>query len=129
MPIAKKTTNGFFKRVYGGQTETVCLLKREDDQRAGIIKSITLYNVRWEQIYKAGEPYQGSMSSSHRRLLLVHREELDYAGVNYINATDRFRDEQGRHWQPESTTMIDNLIFENVVRVHCLRCDTPDKVL
>ncbi len=72
---------------------------------------------------QTGEPYQGSMTSMNTRTICIPRAALDEAGVAYISALDRFRDVEGRHWQPESTTPIDIKLFENIVNVVCLRAD------
>lgn len=125
MVIRKNNTNSFFRKLFAGQVETVCLLKRENDQRAGTVRTVHLWPVRWKPILQTGEPYQGSMTSVNRRTVCIPRFALDEAGVAYISALDRFKDEQGRHWQPESTTVIDIKLFENIVNVDCLRCDVP----
>lgn len=126
MPIKKNNTNGFFKRVYAGETETATLLKRDDDQRAGVVRSVPLYGVRWDQVHKAGQHIHQGMTTDHRREIHIPREELDYAGVNYINGLDRFVDEQNRHWHAESPNLISNLLFENVVVIRCVRVDPPN---
>lgn len=129
MAIRQSTTKSFFRTIYAGMTETVCLLKRENDQRAGVVRSVMVHGVKWDDIMKTGEPLQGSMTSAHRRTLYVPKVRLQDAGVSYINSLDRFRDKQGRHWQPESTTTIFIEMFENIVSVDCLRCDPPSPVL
>jgi hypothetical protein len=123
MGIRANNTNGFFRRLYAGETEKVCLMKREPDQRAGVFRTVTLYGVRWDEISKTGEPLQISMTSSHRRALHIPREAMKFAHVEFISALDRFRDKEGRLWQPESTTPIMEKLFENMIVVYCLRCD------
>ena len=125
MPIRKNNTKSFFRKIFAGEVESVCLLKREPDQRAGTVREVGLYPIRWKPIMQTGEPLQGSFTSVNRRTICIPRAALDEAGVAYISSLDRFRDEQGRHWQPESTTIIDIKLFENIVNVDCLRCDPP----
>ncbi len=132
MTIRQSTSRSVFRAVYSGMTETVCLLKRENDQRAGIFRSIPLYGVKWENTMKTGEPLQGSMTSSHHRIIFIEKKRLQAVGVQYINHLDRFRDKEGRHWQSESTERIDITLFENVCEISCLRCDPgvpPNQVL
>lgn len=125
MPLNKDTTRTFYEVLYATEIVTVTLIKRDDDQREGIQKTLTLYNVRFSRIFKTGEPYQGDMVSDHRVLLHIPRRELDRVGVAYISPIDRFVDAQGRYWQPESTTLITVQLFENVVNIQCLRVDPP----
>ena len=125
MPLNKRNTKTFHRVLYSTEMESVTLLKREDDQREGVVTSLILYQCRWSRIFKQGEPYQGDMFSDHTRVLHIPRVELDRVGVPYINAIDRFIDEQGRWWQPESTTLIRIQLFENQLCIACLRVDPP----
>lgn len=123
MPLNKRNTKVFHRTLYAGILESVILLKRNDDQQEGTVTAIQLFQVRWGQIAKTGEPIAGDMSSEHTRTLHIPRCELDRVGVWYINAADRFQDEQGRIWEPESTTTIDVKLFENHLCVNCKRLD------
>ena len=125
MPLKRWNSRTFHRRLKAGQLETVVLLKREDDQREGIVVSLVLYQCWWSMIFKSGEPLLGDMSSAHTRLLHLPRCELDRVGVAYVNAIDRFVDEQGRYWQPESTTQLVVKQFEQQMDVACLRVDPP----
>ncbi len=125
MPLNRSTTRVFHRVLYATELQTLTLIKRGDDQREGVQVTYLLYECRWSRIYKTGEPYQGDMVSDHRRLLHIPRIELDRVGVNYLNPIDRFVDQEGRYWQPESTTLLTLQLFENHYCVQCLRVDPP----
>lgn len=125
MPLNKRTTRVFHRYLYATELQSVVLIKRDNDQREGVQKTLQLFNCRWSRIYKTGEPYQGDMSSSHTRELHIPRQELDRVGVAYLNAIDRFVDQDGRYWQPESTTQLTVQLFENHCCLICLRVDPP----
>ena len=127
MPLNKHNQRVFHRTLFAGILESVTLLKRGDDQQQGTVRSILLFQCRWGLITRTGETIQGGMLSDHRRTLHIPRVELDRCnvGVQYINPADRFIDEQGRHWQPESTTEIREKLFEVHVCVDCLRVDPP----
>jgi hypothetical protein len=121
VPLNKNNTRTFHRTLYAGQLETVTLLKRDDDQRQGVVRSVKLFECRWSAIAKTGETYDGDMVSDHRRQLHIPRIIMDRAGVNYINPADRFVDKEGRTWCPESTEVIDIKLFENHICVMCQR--------
>jgi hypothetical protein len=121
MPLNKHNTRVFHRRLYSGILESVTLKKRNDDQQAGTVRSIRLHQVRWSRTFKTGEPIAGDVTSSESRTLHIPRVELDRVGVAYINSLDRFVDEQGGVWQPESTTTITVKLFLNHLCVACLR--------
>ncbi len=121
--INKQTTTTFHRTLFATEMESVVCLKRDDDQREGVVTSYKLFDCRWSITQKTGNPIQGEMSSNHRRTLHVPRVEMRRVGINYFNAADRFVDIQGRIWQPESTTMLDIKLFENHYDIECLRVD------
>jgi hypothetical protein len=121
MTLNRDTVNDFHVMLYAGILETVTVLKRDDDQASGTVRSVELYEVRWSRIHKSGEPIAGSMSSNNRRTLHIPVVEMERAGIAYFNALDRFVDESGRTWQPESTTDITEKLFERHVCCSCLR--------
>lgn len=125
MPLNRDNLRTFHTGLYGTLLESVVLYKRGDDQRQGTVTTYRLWDVRWSKTYKSGEPLQGDMSSSHRRQLHIPRVELDRIGVEYINAIDTFKDEQGRFWRPESYQTIVIKLAECHLCVDCLRCDPP----
>lgn len=127
MAINEKNQRSFHRKLYAGtgMLQTVTCLKREDDQRQGVVRSVTLYQCRWSKIYKTGEPLQQDMATSHMRTLHVPRKEMDRTGINYFNATDTFVDRDGRHWRPESPQTITTKLLEVHVCIDCVRCDPP----
>ena len=128
MPLSQQNQRTFHRHLYSEQIKAagkVTLLKRGDDQREGIITKYCLFEAWWSSIHKTGEAIQGDMSSDHRRTIHLARIELDRIGVQYINTLDTFIDREGRWWRPESNTRIDVKLFEDQVRVDCLRIDPP----
>lgn len=112
----------FYRRLYGGQgmLQSVTLYKRNDDQAQGTVTTYTLFRVRWSMIFKTGEPLQGEMLSSHSRRLHIPVTELRRVGVHYLNPLDRFKDRDGRVWQPEAPTMITDKLLETHWCCDCL---------
>lgn len=125
MPLRKENTRTFHRTLYAGQLETVELLKRDNDQREGVVTSYLIFNARRGQMVKTGEPIQGDMSSNHSTTWHIPASELERVGVEYINAADRFVDKDGWWWQPESTTSILVKLFTNWINVNCLRINPP----
>ena len=126
MPITRHNQQTFHRTLYGpGILETVTCHKREDDQRQGTYRVVKLFDCRWGQITKTGEPIQHDMISDHRRTLHVPVIEMKRTGINYFNPTDRFLDKDGRWWQPESTVPLTNKLIEQHHCVDCLRADPP----
>lgn len=125
MPINRQNQRHMMRGLYAGQLEDVTLLKRGDDQQQGTVRSAKLFGVRWSKIYKAGQTIQNDMISDHRRQLHVPAAELERVGVSHLNPLDRFVDQSGRYWQPESTTTITVKLLETHVCVQCLRVDPP----
>lgn len=121
MPLNKRNTRVFHRTLFATELESVTLLKRDDDQREGVVTSYTLFQVRWSSIRKTGQQIQADETSDHRRQLHIPRVELERIGVHYINSLDRFVDEQNRTWEPESTTEIAIRLWENHVDVYCKR--------
>ena len=121
VPINRENSHVFHRSLYAGQLEEVKLLKRDDDQRQGTVRAVILFDCKWSSIRKAGQTLDGDVDSVHTRRLLIPKVELEAAGVNHLNPLDRFTDEQGRTWQPESTTGIDVKLFENFIACDCLR--------
>ena len=126
MPLNRLTTRTFHRVLYATELEKITMLKRNDDQQQGTVRSLVLFQCRRSRLFKTGEPYQGDMSSSHRIVWHIPRIELDRAGVNYINALDRIIDYKGWWWQPESTTTITVKLFLNHLCIDCLRVDPPN---
>jgi hypothetical protein len=118
------------RKLYAGQLETITMLKRGDDQAAGTVRRLTLFECRRSMHHKNMQPVQGDMSAHHWTVWHIPRTELDRVGVAHINALDIFIDYSGpehveRWWEPESTTNISVKLFEDHVCVGCLRRDPP----
>ena len=127
MVLGKNSTRTFHRGLYCGKgmLEKITILKRNDDQQQGTVRSIVLFQCRRSQIFKTGEPLQGDMSAGHQTVWHIPRIELDRVGIDHLNALDRIIDPQGRTWQPEATTMITQKLFDNHVCISCLRVDPP----
>lgn len=125
MPLNKRTTLHFHRILYATELETVTLLKRNQDMNAGIVTSYKMYDCRWGQTIKTGEPLQADMLSNHRRAIHIPRLELKRIGIQDISPLDRFIDVEGRYWQPEATTHITLKLWENHMCIDCLRVDPP----
>ena len=125
MPIMKKNQRTFFRSLYCGETQTVILLKRNNDQGEGTVRAITLFDCRRERTSKTGQPIQNEMSVAEFTTWQIPSFELDRNGVNYINVLDRIVDQHNRYWQPESGQSIDVRLFEDWVFINCVRIDPP----
>ena len=112
MPMRRESTHVWHRRLYGGQLEKVTLLKRDDDQAEGTVRALIVYQMRRKMIFRAGEPLQGDITSTHHISWVFPKVELRRLGVAYISAIDRIVDSFGRTWQPESTTRIDQDVGE-----------------
>lgn len=121
MPLNKRNTRSFTRRVYGGKLESVILYKRNDDQQQGTVTTYKLFRCRVGKITKSGETIQNEMTSNHRARWHIPLSELRRVGIAYLNPADRIKQiKSGRIWQPESTTLIEQKLFENEVDVDCL---------
>jgi hypothetical protein len=112
--------------LYAGQTESVTLLKRNDDQQEGTVRAITLFDCRRSMITKTGQAINQDTTSEMRTIWHIPSLELERNGVNWINPLDQIRDNQNRYWEPESTTEIIVRLFSTQVDVQCLRIDPPE---
>lgn len=124
MPLNKRNTRVFHRTLFSGQLEKIKLLKRDDDQRQGIVTEYILFQCRKGKYRKSGQTLDGEMNSSHAVTWHIPRSELDRLGIAYLNPLDRIVELEGqfkdRIWQPESTTGIDVKLFEVHVDVDCL---------
>lgn len=125
MPLARKNQHTHHRRTFSGQLEKITLLKRDDDQRQGTVRTEILYQCRRGSIQKTSQTLQADMIADHRCTWHIPRTELNRVGIFYLNPLDRIVDKYNRYWQPESTTVIDVKLFENHVDVECLRIDPP----
>lgn len=129
MPMNRRNTRTFQRRLYAGELETITLLKRNDDQQQGVVTKYTLFGCRKSRTFHSGEPIAGDIASNDHATWHIFRIELDRVGVDHINAADRIVDKFGRYWQPEANTEIRIQLFENVIDVDCLRIDPPGNVV
>ena len=126
MPMNRRNTQVFHRRLYSGQLEKLTLLKRNDDQQEGTVVSLVLFQCRRGAIDKTGEAIHGDMTSSHSTQWLIPCVELRRVKVNYLNTLDRLIDKFNMWWQPEATTNINLDIFDNFYVINTLRIDPPD---
>ena len=125
MPLRKNNTRDIHRKLFAGETETITLLKRDNDQREGVVRAIILRHCRRSIVYKQSQPIQGEMSAQEYATWHLASEDLRKAGVNYINVLDRIVDGQNRFWQPESNVPITVKLFENEVDIMTWRVDPP----
>lgn len=122
MPLNQSNCRTFTRKLFAGQLRTITLLKRDDDQREGVVTSYVLYECRRSLITKSGEPLAGDMSVDYRTVWHIPRRELDRVGVNYINVLDRIVDNVEKiTWQPEAQEEISNKLFSNEIDIQCVR--------
>ncbi len=119
MVLNRKTTRTFHRTLYATELESVTLFKRKDDQRGGVITTYVLYQCRWSRVHKQGQILGGDFSTGEYKELHIPVIELDRVGVPYINAADKFLDEQGRYWEPESDSAMRIQLFRNHWCVMC----------
>jgi 2-keto-4-pentenoate hydratase/2-oxohepta-3-ene-1,7-dioic acid hydratase in catechol pathway len=122
MPLRRNNTRHFYRVFYSGITETIQLLKRNNDQQEGIVTAYTIFACRRSKISKTGEPIQEEMAANHHCTWHIPRSELLRVGLNYINAADRIVNREYNleyTWMPESDTRIDEKLFGNQVDIEC----------
>lgn len=127
MPLRAENCRTFTRSLFAGMLETVTLLKRDNDQRQGTVRSITLFDCRRGKISKTGQTIEDNMSSDNRTVWHIPRRELDRVGVAYLNALDRIVDKYGDYWQAESTTNIEVKLFKVEIDLECLAVNPPKR--
>lgn len=126
MPLNESNSKSTNRTVYGGNTHTVFLYKRGNDQKQGTVVQIRLFRCRRSMMTRTGEPLQDEMTSNHRTVWHIPGSELKRVGVHFLSSADRiFWPKKGEWWQPESDTIITAKLFGNEIDVDCLRCDPP----
>ncbi len=129
MGLNRRNTKHFDRNLFIGVSETITLLKRDDDLRQGVVRAIILYGCWRSAISKTGQTIQRDMTGGHSCDWNVPRRELERVGVAYLSALDRIVQTEGLEagyvWQPESTTRIDVQLLGNYVKLGCLRTDPP----
>lgn len=130
MVLRRANSQSFHKILYGGQTETCTLLKRNNDQQEGTVTAFVLFEVRRGSETKSGEPIQNDMPVTHTCTWLVPNVQLRRLGINYINVLDRIVDKYNQWWQPEAGQDIILSQFDNYSIISCVRVDpAPNSVL
>ena len=119
MVLNRHTTRTFQRTLYATILESVTLFKRKDDQKGGVINTYVLFGCRWSMVHKSGQIIDGDFATGERKRLHIPIIEMERVGVPYINAADKFLDEQGRYWEPESDTEITIKLFLNHFCVDC----------
>ena len=129
MPLRRENCRTFHRALYAGQMEKIQLLKRDDDQRQGVVRSEIMYNCRRSAIERTGEMIQADNQVNHRTVWHIPRIELERVKVNHLNPADRIVQLEGREkgwtWQPEASTLIQEKLFGNYITMVCLRTDPP----
>ncbi len=139
MGLTAHNTHVFHRPLFGGQLVSVIILKREDDQKEGTVRSIRVFQCRRSALYRTGEPIQGEMGVDHRTVWHIPKVEMKRVGINYFNPVDRIVEDRDQFnqplhpsawhwWQPEAPTMITTKLFNNMVNIDCLRIDPPREV-
>lgn len=130
MGIDPTTTRTFHRTLYAGMLQTVTLLKRNDDQQQGTIRSVSLFECRQSMVFSDGEIIHGDEQVNTRCVWHIPRITLEAAGVDHIMPADRIVNLTASfgvrgYWQPEATTETIRKLFSNHYCVHCLRVDPP----
>ena len=129
MPLRANNQRTFHRCLYSGILQTIVVLKRNDDQQQGTVRSIKMFQVRQSMQTKTGEAIQGDMSSDVRCSWHIPKIEMDRVGIAYFNVLDRIVDKHNRYWQPEAPQTITNKLFEDHYCLDCVRIDPPNNQL
>lgn len=123
--ISPQNTRTFHRTLFAGMLETVTILKRNDNQQQGTVRTLIAHQCRRSKIAKAGQSIQGDMSTDHNTIWHIPITEMERLGINYFNVLDRIVDGKGRYWQPERGQTIESKLFENHTDIFCVRVDPP----
>lgn len=125
--ITRWNQKTFYKRLYYGWYETITLLKRGNDQQQGQVTPYTLFMCLGSKIHHTGEPIHNDEASHDTRKWLIPVDQLERVGLagECINALDRFVDEKGRYWEPESDTEIIIQLGTDYLHIDTKRVDPP----
>lgn len=126
MPLNRRNTQVYHRRLYAGQLETVTIYKRGDDLKEGTVTAYQIFQARRGNIHKGGQPIQGDLAVIHTVQWLLPCVELRRVGINYSNVIDRIVDKFNMWWQPESPQDITLAIFDNYYIINCVRIDPPN---
>ncbi|MDE2098086.1 MAG: hypothetical protein KGL39_12605 [Patescibacteria group bacterium] len=129
MPIRANNQRNFHRKLFAGQTETITLKKRGDDQNEGTITDYLLFTCRRSLFTKTGEQIALDETANTRCVWHIPKVELDRVGISWLNSLDRIVDGKNRWWQPEATTTITVKLFSQHVDLECLRVDPPNNVV
>ena len=125
MPINRYNQRRFHQHLFAGMLETVTVLKRNDNQQQGTVRSLTLFQCRRDFIVKDGQTIQGDMNVGSRTVWHIPLIEMERTGINHWNPLDRIVDSENRYWQPEAPQTIDERLFSVHYCLSCLRVDPP----
>lgn len=129
MPLRRYNSQSIHRTIYSGETQTITLLKRENDLKEGTVVALTLYECFVDNPIKTGQPIESNETVNHKVLWIVPNSQLRRVGVNYINVIDRIVDNLGQFWQPESDQNIILSQFDNYTLVNCVRIDpSPNEI-
>ena len=134
MPLNQRTTRTFHRTLYATELKSIVVLKRNVDQGQGTVTKYNLFQCRRSFISKTGEAIYDDETSQHSCIWHIPRIEMQRVGLTDINSADRIIENtdyaptttKQRWWQPESTVGVDIKLFENQLRVQCLRIDPPN---
>lgn len=124
------------RHLYAGQTQTITLLKRGDDQRQGVVTSHKLFRCRRSQYTRTGENIQGEMTADSRTVWHIPGIELKRVGIKYLNSADRIIEDHDqsnqlltqefwKHWQPEADVAIATKLHGNEIDIACWLRNPP----
>lgn len=129
MVIRRDNQGTFHRTLFAGITQTLTLLKRNDNFAAGTVTAYRLFDCWKGTIRKYGETIggqgpDGDQSASHMVTWHIPTIELKRNDIEYLNNLDRIvEDSPKRYWQPEATNVIVYNLLENFFDVECLRID------
>ena len=130
MPLCRSNTRVFHRTLFGGQLQTVTLLKRGDDLQEGTVRTVKLFECLMFPFTKAGEQIMNDISVGISAHWLLPGSELKRVGVLWLNSLDRIVDRFNRWWQPEADVLISIMLFENYYSFTAKRVDPyPNIVL
>lgn len=126
MPLKRNNTRTFHRVLYAGELQKVILFKRGDDYQEGVIRKITLFEVRRSQITKNGQPLQNEMLVHHQSDWHFCVAELLRNGVQYMNPLDKWYDPVEGHWYQQETNQAQQVkVFGNFLTIQAIRVDPP----
>lgn len=122
MSLNRKTTRTFHRTLYAGILQSITVLKRGDNQQQGVVRAVRMHQCRQSKTFKRGQTLgAGELLSSHMVTWHIPVIEMERVGIEYFSPTDQIVEDDGKTWQPESTTQITIKLFANHWCLDCLR--------